>query len=64
MLLDACVVFCEQRQAVLNRVLARAGKLGARLLLNRSDDQEEPLRVYADLAGHPFGIFGSSPPAV
>ncbi len=30
---------------------------GARLLLDRSDDEEEPLRVYADLAGHPFCIF-------
>ncbi len=31
--------------------------LGARLLLDRSDDREEPLRVYADPAGHPFCIF-------
>jgi catechol 2,3-dioxygenase-like lactoylglutathione lyase family enzyme len=36
-----------------DRVLA----LGGRLLLDRSDDPEEPLRVYADLAGHPFCIF-------
>ena len=35
----------------------RALGLGARLLLDRSDDEEEPLRVYADLAGHPFCIF-------
>ena len=35
--------------------------LGARLLLDRSDDPEEPLRVYADLAGHPFCIFVSPP---
>jgi len=35
----------------------RAMSLGARLLLDRSDDPEEPLRVYADLAGHPFCIF-------
>ncbi len=35
------------------RVLA----LGGRLLLDRSEDPEEPLRVYADLAGHPFCIF-------
>jgi hypothetical protein len=35
----------------------RAVALGARLLLDRSDDREEPLRVYADLAGHPFCIF-------
>jgi catechol 2,3-dioxygenase-like lactoylglutathione lyase family enzyme len=38
----------------------RAMALGARLLLDRSDDPEEPLRVYADLAGHPFCIFVSS----
>jgi hypothetical protein len=35
----------------------RAMSLGARLLYDRSDDPEEPLRVYADLAGHPFCIF-------
>jgi hypothetical protein len=31
--------------------------LGARLLLDRSDDEHEPLYVYADPAGHPFCIF-------
>jgi catechol 2,3-dioxygenase-like lactoylglutathione lyase family enzyme len=36
---------------------ARAMALGARLLQDRSDDVDEPLRVYADLAGHPFCIF-------
>jgi hypothetical protein len=35
----------------------RATALGARLLLDRSNDQDEPLRVYADPAGHPFCIF-------
>jgi catechol 2,3-dioxygenase-like lactoylglutathione lyase family enzyme len=35
--------------------------LGARLLLDRSDDPEEPLRVYADPAGHPFCIFVAEP---
>lgn len=35
----------------------RALDLGARLLFDRSDDQEEPLIVYADPAGHPFCIF-------
>jgi hypothetical protein len=35
------------------RVLA----LGGRLVLDRSDDAVEPLRVYADPAGHPFCIF-------
>ncbi len=35
----------------------RALALGARLLFDRSDDAVEPLRVYADPAGHPFCIF-------
>ncbi len=35
----------------------RAMSLDARLLHDRSEDPEEPLRVYADLAGHPFCIF-------
>lgn len=33
--------------------------LGGRLVFDRSDDAQEPLRVYADLAGHPFCIFVS-----
>ena len=42
----------------------RALALGARLLLDRSGDPEEPLRVYADPAGHPFCIFvAGAPPA-
>ena len=35
----------------------RALDLGARVLFDRSDDQDEPLIVYADPAGHPFCIF-------
>jgi catechol 2,3-dioxygenase-like lactoylglutathione lyase family enzyme len=35
----------------------RVRALGARMLRDRSDDPEEPLRVYADPAGHPFCIF-------
>ncbi|MCW2613225.1 MAG: glyoxalase [Frankiales bacterium] len=35
----------------------RALGLGGRLLLDRRDDPEEPLYVYADPAGHPFCIF-------
>jgi hypothetical protein len=35
----------------------RAMGLGARLLDDQSEDPEEPLRVYADPAGHPFCIF-------
>ena len=41
----------------------RALALGARLLLDRSGDPEEPLRVYADPAGHPFCIFVAPPTA-
>jgi catechol 2,3-dioxygenase-like lactoylglutathione lyase family enzyme len=41
----------------------RALALGARVLQDRSDDPEEPLRVYADPAGHPFCIFVAGPPA-
>lgn len=39
------------------RVLA----LGGRLLADRSGDDEEPWRVYADAAGHPFCIFVAAP---
>lgn len=35
----------------------RALALGARLLYDRSGEPVEPLRVYADPAGHPFCIF-------
>lgn len=41
----------------LDRQHERAIGLGARLLEDRSRDEEEPLRVYADPAGHPFCIF-------
>lgn len=37
----------------------RALALGARLLEDRSDDPAEPLRVYADPAGHPFCIIAA-----
>jgi hypothetical protein len=45
-------VFEEQHQRVLD--------LGGEMIYDRSDDEEEPLRVYADLAGHPFCIFVSA----
>ena len=35
----------------------RAQALGARALLDRSDDDDEPLYVDADPAGHSFCIF-------
>jgi hypothetical protein len=38
----------------------RALSLGARELLDRSDDEQEPLFVLADPAGHPFCIFVSA----
>jgi catechol 2,3-dioxygenase-like lactoylglutathione lyase family enzyme len=51
--LDLTVPDVAELDAQHERVLA----LGGRLLLDRSDDEEEPLRVYADLSGHPFCIF-------
>lgn len=35
----------------------RALALGAELLLDRTDDPEEPLYVFADPSGHPFCLF-------
>ena len=40
----------------LERHRERAEALGARLLLDRTDDPDEPLYVLADPAGHPFCI--------
>jgi catechol 2,3-dioxygenase-like lactoylglutathione lyase family enzyme len=41
----------------LRRHKARAESLGARLLLDRTEDPDEPLYVLADLDGHPFCLF-------
>ena len=41
----------------LERHRERAVALGARLVLDRSEDAGEPLYVLADPAGHPFCIF-------
>ncbi len=41
----------------LQRQRERAESLGARLLLDRTDDSDEPLYVLADPSGHPFCIF-------
>ncbi|MBU8859843.1 MULTISPECIES: VOC family protein [unclassified Micromonospora] len=41
----------------LDRQHERVLALGGRLLRDRSDDPDEPLRVYADPAGHPFCVF-------
>jgi Glyoxalase-like domain len=51
--LDLTVPVMAELDAQHERALA----LGARLLLDRSADPDEPLRVYADPAGHPFCIF-------
>jgi hypothetical protein len=40
----------------------RALALGAQLLEDDADDPDEPLRIYADPAGHPFCIFVASSP--
>jgi catechol 2,3-dioxygenase-like lactoylglutathione lyase family enzyme len=41
----------------LARHRARAESLGAEVLLDRTDDEDEPLYVFADPSGHPFCIF-------
>lgn len=51
--LDLTVKDKADLDAVHERVLA----LGGTLLQDRSDDEGEPLRVYADLDGHPFCVF-------
>lgn len=51
--LDSIVPDLGELDAQHDRALA----LGARLLHDRRDDPDEPLRVYADPAGHPFCIF-------
>ncbi|RNL79241.1 VOC family protein [Nocardioides marmorisolisilvae] len=43
--------------AELERHRDRALALGARLVLDRTDNPDEPLYVLADPAGHPFCIF-------
>lgn len=51
--LDTCV----PDVAELDRQHERAMALGARLRYDRREDPDEPLRVYADPAGHLFCIF-------
>jgi len=41
----------------LRRHRERAQSLGAQLLLDRTDDVDEPLYVLADPSGHPFCLF-------
>jgi catechol 2,3-dioxygenase-like lactoylglutathione lyase family enzyme len=49
--------FSVPSKEVLDQQHERVIRLGARLRLDRSDDLEEPLRVYLDPSGHPFCIF-------
>ncbi len=51
--LDLAVPTAEDLQAEHDHAL----RLGARVLLDRTDDPDEPLWVFADPAGHPFCIF-------
>lgn len=43
--------------ASLERQRERAVSLGATQVLDRSDDDDEPLYVFTDPAGHPFCVF-------
>lgn len=51
------VDFTVSGRAELERQRQRAEALGAQLLLDRTDDPDEPLYVFADLSGHPFCLF-------
>lgn len=51
--LDTTVADTDELQQVHERALS----LGARVLLDRTDDPDEPLWVYADPAGHPLCVF-------
>jgi len=51
------VDFTVSSFAELTRQRERAVALGAEVILDRSDDPDEALVVFADLSGHPFCIF-------
>lgn len=51
--LDMLVDSVEELEAAHQLALS----LGATVRYDRSDDEQEPLRVYADPSGHPFCIF-------
>jgi catechol 2,3-dioxygenase-like lactoylglutathione lyase family enzyme len=51
------VDFTVTSLAELHRQRERAEALGAEILLDRTDDSDEPLYVFADPSGHPFCIF-------
>lgn len=48
--------FTISSTAELHRQRERAESLGAEVLLDRTADEDEPLYVFADPAGHPFCI--------
>jgi len=50
---DLTVRSVEELNAVHSRIIS----LGGEMRFDRSDSIEEPLRVYADLDGHPFCVF-------
>ena len=56
--LDLSVPTKAELDAQHERILA----LGAQLLEDDADNPDEPLRVYADPAGHPFCIFVATSP--
>jgi catechol 2,3-dioxygenase-like lactoylglutathione lyase family enzyme len=49
--------FSVSSVAELDAAHVRVEQLGGTLRHDRSDDPDEPLRVYADPAGHPFCVF-------
>ncbi|MFY9914769.1 MAG: VOC family protein [Nocardioidaceae bacterium] len=51
------VDFTVQSAEELERHRERAESLGAKVLLDRTDDPDEALYVLADPAGHPFCLF-------
>ena len=55
--MQAHVDFTVSSRDELERHRRRAEALGAALLLDRTDDADEPLYVFADLSGHPFCLF-------
>lgn len=51
------VDFTVSSRTELHSQRERAETLGAELVLDRTDDPDEPLYVFADLSGHPFCVF-------
>jgi len=51
------VDFTVSSRAELQRQRERAEALGAEVVLDRTDDTDEPLFVFTDPSGHPFCIF-------